>query len=175
MSSQSGVELQLEFLDPSRPPTPYVERRQAAAGDVPPPFFLMRLVDCKGAWKSVYREGIRKALSKGESPLERQYFLSGRWIKLKPVSSRVTLRTLNRIGGVQGLVASPEPGLYCLLRLSYSGIFPPSPRQHYYDVLWSVLLLEGGRCGDPGDEVVSVLKNKPKIRFEESLLLPPHP
>jgi hypothetical protein len=172
LSKQSSIELQLEFIDPSKPPTPYAERLQVTTSEFSPSFFLMRLINCKGTWKSVVRQGFRKAQARGESPLEQKYFLSGTWLTIKTFSERITLRQLKRYGGLQGLIGKSEPGLYCFLHLKQLNK-PPLISGSYYDVIWSIILLsEDRRCQDPPDEIVQILERKPKIQFDDKLLLP---
>lgn len=168
MSKQSTVELQVEFLDPTRPTNPFVGGLQVATSAFSP-YFLMKLVNSNGKWKSIVRSGFQKARGRGESPLDRVYSLSGNWSKIKVFSEKIGLEELRLQGGLQGLMGKAEPGLYCLLqpRQLKKHSLPP---MSYYEVLWSVLLLsEDGYCKDPSDEVAAILRTKPKINFEENL------
>ena len=168
MSLQERMELQIEYMERGKPPTPNAERLQMAKEGFVHRFFLNKLINCTGQWEPRYSKDYRRAQSEGRDGLEQRYVLSGQWVKVKEFDQKITRRDLKQ-KGLKGIIGSePEGGLYWFLEMIQADL-PKPYNGYYYESIWSALL-ETVSLNDPSTSVVQTLKQKPKLCLNDSLL-----
>jgi hypothetical protein len=170
VSKKQTIQLSIEVLDSWKQPDQNIVRAQIAGVTTKGHYFLKKLTQCSGRWVEVYKKNFNKARKEGRSLTEPRFLLTGTWITIREFREKVTLRLLQRIGGLQALLDDKKSGLYAFLELKHES-FPYEIS--YYNVIWFLLFkFKDGERVDLPEYVVSILNQKPKLIFDDKLYLP---